>query len=377
MSALPSTVVIGGGIAGLASAWSLARHGERPLLLEAEPLNFSHSSGRNAAIFRPLETSAAVTQLVAHSERLLPSLSEDTPLVERRGLVLAAADRANLTRLLQVAEEHDVAHTLLQERALIDALPLFANGRCRYGIHLPTGGVLDIHALGETLRRRLVDLHVELRASSPVRGINVTRGRVTGVQLVSGERLSASRVVIAAGAWSSVLGSSCDCALPLTPHRRHLTHLRPVNPTPRRSAVAWDVETGVYVRHEGTGILACPGDHEPHPPGLPSVDPAQLERLAERLPSSAPALVDAQVQRAWACLRTMAEDREPVIGSDPRASGLFWATALGGFGMSAGLGAGELLAKAVLGVADPLLAAVNPARLVPKTPAGELVAPAG
>src|SRR5690606_1343436 len=131
--------------------------------------------------------------------------------------VLAAAEAQSLNRLRQVAVDNGVEHEWLEGAALFDAVPLLAQGRCHHGVHLPTGGVLDIHTLGETLRRQLVLSQISMRTSSAVDRISVGAGRVDGVLLASGERIRASRVVIAAGAWSGLLGASCGCALPLTP----------------------------------------------------------------------------------------------------------------------------------------------------------------
>ena len=78
----------------------------------------------------------------------------------------------------------------------------------------------------------------------------------------------------------------------------------------------------------------------------------------------APGLGLATLRRAWACLRTFAPDRVPVIGPDPRVGGLYWLAAFGGSGMSVGVGAGELLAALVAGRDHPLAATVGPSRLL-------------
>ena len=113
-------------------------------------------------------------------------------------------------------------------------------------------------------------------------------------------------------------------------------------------------ELEVYFRPESGGVLASPCDEVPWPPSLPPTDADALERLADRLAKLAPGLGLAAVRRAWACLRTFAPDRMPVIGPDPRVEGLFWLVALGGSGMSVGVGAGELLAAVVAGREHPV-----------------------
>jgi glycine/D-amino acid oxidase-like deaminating enzyme len=216
--------------------------------------------------------------------------------------------------------------------------------------------------LGEQLRLRLLAHGVTIETGTTVRRIVAEAGRVTGVQLGDGNVVGASRVIIAAGAWSAQLGSSCGCPLPVAPHRRHLVQLATDAPLDDAAPVSWSLSSGMYLRREGNGVLACPGDHAPAEPGYPAVDPAMVERLAQTLPEFAPALRDARVHRAWACLRTMSSDGEAVIGTDPRLDGLCWVTALGGFGMTAGLGAAQLLAEELAGRRSDLSRALSPSR---------------
>ena len=68
--------------------------------------------------------------------------------------------------------------------------------------------------------------------------------------------------------------------------------------------------------------------------------------------------------RAWACLRTMADDRELVIGEDPRVRGLFWIAGLGGRGMTCGAAAAELLARFMVGLPHPRTRTLSVARLL-------------
>ena len=74
----------------------------------------------------------------------------------------------------------------------------------------------------------------------------------------------------------------------------------------------------------------------------------------------------AAVERRWAGLRSFAPDRQPVYGFDPRVPGFFWCAGQGGFGIQTAP-AGALLAAALLlgRPADPVIAAIDPARYAP------------
>lgn len=366
MSASPTTLIIGGGIAGLATAWALSRDDrqQRVVLLEAEPLTFSHSSARNAAIYRPLEEHASTSWLAARSLPLLEELGAGTELMQRTGLLLAATDGEALAPLTTTARVTGTAALAVEGAQLTERAPLLRGGVARCGIFLSSGGILDVHAMGEHLRKQSIALGVQLLTGRKALELLARDGRVVGARLDDGQVVQSERLVIAAGAWSGHLGASIGCPLPLLPHRRHLATLAVAQRPGPVEPVCWNVESGVYFRREGDGFLACPGDHEPHAPGMPHVAPHVIETLATRLPDFSPSLKRAQLKRAWACLRTMTPDNEAVVGADPRIRGLFWVTGLGGFGMSGGLAAGQLLSRAMAGERDPLLGALDPGRLL-------------
>jgi D-arginine dehydrogenase len=110
-------------------------------------------------------------------------------------------------------------------------------------------------------------------------------------------------------------------------------------------------------------VLASPCDQLVWQPEDPAPDRAVLEALAGKLARTAPSLAGARVRRFWACLRTVAPDRELVLGADPRIEGLHWFAGLGGRGMGVAPAAGEVLAAVVRGEphAMPQLA---PSRLI-------------
>jgi D-arginine dehydrogenase len=55
------------------------------------------------------------------------------------------------------------------------------------------------------------------------------------------------------------------------------------------------------------------------------------------------------VATAWAGLRTFAPDRNPVLGADPAAPGLWWLAGQGGYGIQTAPALARLVAAAVTG----------------------------
>ena len=119
-----SIVIIGGGVAGLAAAWQLSDLGVRDVvLLEAETMLATHASGRNAAIFLPLEESDSAIWLAARSRDLLDERL-GTSWLSAQGVVLGAADLHALDELRYTARYLDVFHEELNTAQLHARLPL-------------------------------------------------------------------------------------------------------------------------------------------------------------------------------------------------------------------------------------------------------------
>jgi D-arginine dehydrogenase len=359
-------IVIGGGIAGVAAAYHLTRARRRSvLLIEREAVLASHSSGRNAAIFRPLETRPGIVALAERSRQLLDALMGASPgnWLHRTGVLLVAPAAALLDDLVALAKTSGVSHAVLERPELERLVPVLAGGGAARGLLLPGAGVVDAHAVVAHLADAARSAGATIVTGCEVARVRAGGARVEGVELASGEVVAAPVVLIATGAWAASLGASCGAPLPLVPLRRHLVHLdrgRGVFPP---APVVWQLGDEVYFRDEAGGILASPCDEDPWPPGTAPSDPRALDLLSEKLGRLAPALERASVRHAWACLRTFAPDRTLVAGPDPDVNGLFWLAALGGSGLTVGVAAGELVATLIGAGEHPLAGAFAPARL--------------
>lgn len=352
-------VIVGGGIAGLSAAWHLARaRAGRISLIERERLLCTHASGRNAAIFRPLEAEASLARLAARSLELFEELSPGRPLVELSGLMLLARTAAALEPIRHTARELGTAHELEAPECVAARLNEL-NVRGWYGLYTASGGVIDIHGLTETLGKASRALGVEIRCGAGPLALKMNDARVLGVETPDGEVVEADDVVLAAGAWNAEVGRTAGLTLPLTPVRRHLALLEPRRLMPSTMPVVWSLDDEVYFRREGQRVLASPCDETAWSARAPQAELQCVAPLARKLGAIDEGLGRAKVVRHWACLRTFAPDRRPVIGRDPRVAGVHWLAGFGGFGMTTGVGAGELLALSFAGQEPPAGLAVQ------------------
>ena len=341
-------VVLGAGMAGLGVAHALAAVGVRQLhVLDPAPLPFSHASGRNAAIYRPLELHPGLAALAwANGSALDALVGSRGGWLRRCGLVLTGDDEAALEAQAVHARAQGAAVVHWQRDELIHNLAVLDGTAARRGLCCEDGGVMDVHAVLTALWSGLTAAGANLRLGCGAQALTCQGGRVTGVVTQDGHRLEADAVVVAAGAWSHTAAVQAGLGLPvLTPRRRHLVMLEGQSPLSAAHPVVWDIARECYFRSEGRGVLASPGDTEATDPGNESAHADAPAWLAEKLESVAPVLTPLAVARMWACQRTFAPDHLPVVGPDDRAPGLWWLTALGGFGMSTGVALAAQMAQ--------------------------------
>jgi len=350
-------VIVGGGIAGLSTAWHLARMGASDVVLvERERALGTQATAQNAAILRTATEDPALFRLAERSARFLadPPAGFDRPLLERCGMVLITPPDSEAP-----ACAGPPAVRLSSERQR-DLLPCPAAGR---GIAwwLAGEGRVDLSALVAGFARGIRAAGVRFVLGEPVRRI-VAGGR--GVDLAGGTRIEADHTVLAAGAWAGPLARAIGSRVDLTPTRRHLLvtqHDERVDPL---GPIVWSEIDDVYVRPEAGGLMVCPCDED-------EVDPDELAASSEMLASSRTKCAAAfesfdprRPARFWSGLRTHAADRRFVLGRDPDVAGLVWAAGLGGNGISCCAAVGEIAAAAVLKRAMPpeLVEPFSPAR---------------
>jgi glycine/D-amino acid oxidase-like deaminating enzyme len=331
-------LIVGGGIAGLATAAALAAPDRRVLLLDREVHPGFHASGHNAAIARQLTGRAEHTTLTLAGRQALG----EAGLVDDSGGLLLAAEPGALDGLAAEAEAFGVA----VQRGAGAVLPGLSAAE---HLRTPTDGIIDIHGELGLCARRAREGGAVIRYGCGVTAIAADAEGFTVTTEAGPVRTPV--LVNAAGAWAGSLGRQAGgLDIPFRPLRRHLAFAEGDHP---RGPYAWWVDRPLYVRPEQGGLLLCPCDEvEVRPPDVgrqPDTDPGVLAGLAQSLTELAPHLLDAPIVRAWSGLRTFAPDRRFVIGWDPVNPRLFWVAGLGGHGMTSGLGVGRLAAELLLG----------------------------
>jgi D-arginine dehydrogenase len=376
-------VVVGAGIAGLATAWQLALRGHAPLVLERESGTFAHSSGLNAGILRAVVEDAAIAAVAGAGARALlephPDLGARS-FVDPVGVLLTADREESARHLAEMVAIAEVPVRAIEPAEVRRRCPHVATAAL-VAYESPSEGTIDLERLAASLCTAVERRGGRVRLGAAVAELLGSSGAVTGVALASGERIDADVVVLAAGGWAGELGARAGSRVVLEPTRRHAALVRPTAPVDPRWPVVWNSGSNFYSRPMRGGLMVCDCDQTPVAPDALALDRDALQHLSASLRRhlAAPwsdvavdveAALVAPTARAgarpdvWCAMRTFAGDHRFAIGPDPDVDGLAWAAALGGHGITCGLEVGRLAASAVLGDHEPQLAALAPARTI-------------
>lgn len=353
MGAQRRILIIGGGIAGLSTAYFLARESECSVtLLEKEESLGQHSTGKNAAILRSWTPVPELTRFAVESARFLndpPAGFSDVPLVDPRGLIL-------------VTPHTEASARAVYEAAGVEAPPLvslspdeFRKLAPHFGdipegshlLHFPTEGHLDVAAMVEGFARGAREAGAEIRTNTAVRGLVQQDGVVRGVTLADGVELQADLVVLAAGGWAGKLAQRTATRVRLRPTRRHLCVTEVDSTVDPHWPIVWSDSLGFYARPESGGLLLCPCDETDVAPDRCDVDPQVLELVAQKTQVALPNYANAKAAHFWAGMRTHAESGHFLIGPDEDVPGLFWVAGLGGHGMTSSAAIGRRACEAL------------------------------
>lgn len=311
------TIVVGAGVVGLCIANALARKGQIVALVGEH--RAGEASRAAAGMLAPsVEQSEGPAHDFAIAARdfypeFLELLADDTGVrvpLNRLGILQVALTSRGVKGLRKTAPG---TSTWLERNELVEMEPTL--GHALGAVFNPDDGAVDNVILMNALEAVIDDTPTVTRFESPAARVSRETAAVT---LASGQKLDAATVVIAAGAWgSSIDGVSGIEAV--TPCRGQLVSykaigLRHVTYGPRGYLVPRASGTVVA----GSTMEQVGFDAATTPEGL-----AKVKSAAEEI---APALSISPVTDEWAGLRPITPDMLPIIGKDPEADHLIYAT---------------------------------------------------
>jgi glycine oxidase len=361
MPGFPDVVVVGGGAVGAATARALAVAGAGVRVIRPAPLPgeaWGAAAGMLAAQVETVLDDPLFTLGVAgraYYRREAAILGEATGIdigFQQGGILQVATAPEQVDRFkAKVAWQRQAAESadFLTPEEVADGWPLLAPGFGAFWA--PEDGSLHPDRLVEALLADAVRRGAEVTTDT-VRAVLRGDGAVTGVAGDQGD-YPAGAVVLAAGAWSGRI-SGLPRPLSVEPVRGQLAAW----PWPVGAAPVIAYGDRCYLLERGGELIA--GATMEHAGFDAGTDEATLARVLERVTALAPSLAGSAPMRRWAGLRPGTPDALPIVGAEPRLSGLWYATGHGRNGILLAGITGELIAQAIGG--EPLPEAAHALR---------------
>ena len=364
---LPSharVLVVGGGLAGITTAYFLAMRGIRDIVLIEKEASFCYrASGRNAALARHIADKEEITRYTVEGIRCLHQMEQEQVLGEDRlfsrcGSLLLLRHPGRLCGLTDQADRWKVRYEILGAQEVCAREPLLEGASISHALWFPDDGVIAINTLREGLIKNAKEQGVTFVANCNMTEGSIQAKKRTVVQTERGE-IAADYIVCAAGAWATDVGGQLQSKQPvqLTSFRRHLFLLPRLGDTHVQSPFLWHLDDGLYIRqHENTSLLSgC--DAMQMDACDPTIDSTQATVLYDKLQQQMPACsydpraclpsdgMETKGQTVWACLRTFTSTGIPYIGWDPGTPHLYWVAGLGGHGATGSTAIGNSAAQ--------------------------------
>ncbi|MCW2976962.1 MAG: FAD-dependent oxidoreductase [Actinomycetia bacterium] len=248
-------VVVGGGIAGSAAAWELARQGAEVVLVEKGDVA-DEQSGRNLGFVRqqlrdPVELPLMIASIDRWT-RLSDDLEAEIEWVGGGNLALAKDDTvlAAYRTWVDGAKDYNLTSEIINDAEVRALLPGIA-GEWAGGLFTPGDGQADPVRTTKAFANAAVREGARLRTQCTAKRVHVQDGRVTGVETSQGF-VGARTVVCAAGIWTTRLLATCGVVLPQRVMRSTLTQTNPVERLTDAAVVAGG---GTYFRQAASGSL--------------------------------------------------------------------------------------------------------------------------
>ena len=347
-------VIVGGGLAGMTTAYYLARSGVRSIVIERDAIG-SHASGFAYGGLSPLTgfgIPGPLAEIAQDGLRLHRELSKS--LLEETGIDVDFRLRASLA----------LAFTDAEVRRLQAAMPWqqrqpgytvrwldFAEARRvearisddTLGATLIEGGAaVEPYLLVLALTRAAERLGVTVRHGRVV-DLRCDGGRVTGVVLER-DVVSCAAAVLALGPWSAEASRWIGVPIEVRPLKGQIIRLQAPGP-PIGCSVGWGHN---YATTKTDGLLWA-GTTEEEVGFDEETTIAARDEIGAALVKMLPSMADAQVAQQTACLRPVASDGLLVLGGVPGLDQVYVATGGARKGILYGPAMGHAIADLVLG----------------------------
>jgi sarcosine oxidase, subunit beta len=347
-------LVIGGGLEGLAIAWSLAECGQRDVLVVERDGLCSGMTGKSSGVVRCHYGIASLAAMAWHGVHVFeqaPHRLGDDVGFRQCGYVVGVGHADVDALKANVAMQQDVGVD-------VDFIGADTVGDLWPGINLddfaafafePRGGRGDAYLTGMAFAAAAREQGVRIRQNTAVSSLLARAdGSVYGAALAEGSEIHAATTVLASGVWTAQLAATAGLDVPIRAQRAQLVIVDPGRPVPAVPVLS-DLAALQYLCREPAGaLLVGNSDHSApdfvDPDDYPNrADETALEAAIGKLERRLPHMPDPRVTGSYSGCYDVTPDYNPIIGPSP-VDGLFVAAGFSGHGFKISPAVGRLVA---------------------------------
>jgi sarcosine oxidase len=354
-------IIVGGGVMGCATAWRLAKSGQRVRLLEQFAVGHDRGSSHGPSrMIRLAYAEPEYAELGRGAFRLWDELiaeSGQEVLLRTGGIDVGTPDALAMDGIAHTYESRGLPYERLDRNELRRRYPQLDPPEGTIGLYQTDYGILAADRCVATLAARARALGADIRAEEPALAISPDGGGVAVQTAISLHR--AERVILTAGSWMRPLLQSLGIDLPLTVLQEQLAFFRVRDPAAHRpdrlplvihrfpgttslgSVFPIYDHEGVKIMLDRIGPAVAPADPDRR------IDPLLLERLRDYAKGLLPS-VTGEILETTSCRYTMTPDEDFVIDVHPEYRQIVFASPCSGHGFKFAPIIGQMLTDLAL-----------------------------
>jgi glycine/D-amino acid oxidase-like deaminating enzyme len=363
----PDVLVIGSGIVGCSAAYFLAKAGLDVVLVDQVQIG----SGASKAGMTHVATwhgPKVNVDLSLASNRIYREFSLETDidieLRETGGLIVMEneRDQAAFMEEIEPFAGWGVKYEILSRKEVLDFEPNLAP-HVLGGIYFLEDMQVNILLLTQALSHEARKYGATVEPFCQVTGMKLSpKDNSIESVITSKGNISAKHVVIAAGAWSGLVGKMAGIEVPIRPRKGTLVLTEPVPETmlihngiisAGYLTSVHDTKAGgvvgsqvIYQMQNGNMLLGSSREFSGFDT---SVDPVVVATIVARCIRIMPVLGTVSAIRSWSGLRPFCEDMLPIVSAVDEVPGLYIASGHEGIGVTEGPISGKLISQLITG----------------------------
>ena len=372
MDQYPATaevVIIGAGIMGCSIAYHLAERGVRDVVvLERDQIGRGATADAAGGIRLQFstETNIRLSQIsLEYWEQFEERFGVDINLRQQGYLFLLTSqdDVPVFQHNLELQQSLGVPVRWVSPEDIRELNPAVLVDDVIGGTFCPRDGWADTSTSTMGFAQAARRAGVRIFEESPVSGIVVEGGRVTGVQ-TGNATIATPLVICCAGPQTNAVSRLAGLDLPIHPYRRMSFITEPFDLIPSTVPMTIEFARSLYFHPESHGFLFGMSNKDEPSSENKVVDDDWMVATVEALIERAPIFEQAEILRGWAGFYEVTPDDNPLVGPVPDLDGFLVAAGFSGHGFMQGPAIGRVVAEIVVdGAASTIdVSAFRPSR---------------